>query len=143
MKLYHYVGPEEVRRRAADGLLGTKVESTHDLKHWLHRTGQQPNREGQFVVTFVVDEHGILHIADRGSEHVACAEGGPVRSAGEMFLLPTDGGLRVEAVSNQSTGYLPGAGVVACGGVGARPHRHPAPWAVHAGGRLQALPIVR
>src|SRR5262249_34892206 len=37
----------------------------------------------------------------------ACAGGGLVLSAGEMFLVPAAEGLRVEEVSNQSTGYCP------------------------------------
>jgi hypothetical protein len=106
MKLYLYVGPEDIRTRAAHAPPGVKVESLSDLKDWLRRTGQKPNREGLVAVTFVVDEEGCLRIADRGSEHVACAGGGLVRSAGEMFFLVEDS-LRMEDISNQSTGYCP------------------------------------
>ena len=107
VKLYHYVGPEDIRTRAAGDEPGFKIESIGDLENWLRRTSQRPNPEGQFAVTFVVDDKGFLRVADRGSEHVACAGGGPVQSAGEMFLVPTDDGLQVNEISNQSTGYCP------------------------------------
>jgi hypothetical protein len=86
-RLYHYVGPREILSRA--GRSGKRIHSG-DLQNpaWF---------------TFVVDEHGSLLIADRRSEHVACACGRPVLSAGEMFVR---GGEVVE-VSNQSTGYCP------------------------------------
>ena len=45
-------------------------------------------------------------IADRRSEHVACAGGGPVRSAGEMTFA-VDSAIEVTAASNQSTGFCP------------------------------------
>jgi hypothetical protein len=107
LKLYHYVGPESIRSRAGHGPPGVKIDCALDLQEWLHRNEQRANRIGQFVVTFVVDAAGFLRVADRGSEHVACAGGGSVLSAGEMFLLATDSGVRVEEVTNQSTGYCP------------------------------------
>ena len=58
------------------------------------------------VATFVVDPLGDLLIADRRSEHVTCAGGKPVRSAGEMtFRIGKE--VKVMEVSNQSTGYCP------------------------------------
>ncbi len=107
MKRYHYVGPEAIRSRTVDAPPGVMVGSVHDLEEWLRRTGQRANPQGLFPVTFVVDEAGLLRVADRASEHVTCAGGKQVLSAGEMFLMPTARGLRVEAISNQSTGYCP------------------------------------
>lgn len=106
-RLYFYVGPEQIRARAIGAFPGTKIGSARDLENWLGSTGQRPNPEGLYVVTFVVDEQGRLRIADRGSEHVACAGGGPVLSAGEMFFRRSSDGAAVEEVSNQSTGYCP------------------------------------
>ncbi len=106
-KLYHYVGPEDIRRRAASAPPGVRIESHIGLIDWARQTRQEPNPDGLIAVTFVVDERGDLRVADRGSEHVACAGGGPVQSAGEMFLLASKAGLEVEQVSNQSTGYCP------------------------------------
>ena len=59
------------------------------------------------TVTFVVGTDGILRIADRRSEHVACAKGEDVLSAGEMTFGGVGDGLSVERVTNQSTGYCP------------------------------------
>src|SRR5262249_13066838 len=58
------------------------------------------------TATFVIDPDGSLLIADRRSEHVACAGGGPVRSAGEITFV-IGAGVEVVEVSNQSLGYCP------------------------------------
>jgi len=58
-------------------------------------------------VTFVVDTDGVLRLAPRRSEHVACAGGGVVLSAGEMSFRGEAGRWTVGEVSNQSTGYCP------------------------------------
>ena len=50
---------------------------------------------------------GYLRVADRRSEHVACAGGEPVLAAGEMTLRMSHAGVEAEEVSNQSTGYCP------------------------------------
>jgi hypothetical protein len=64
-------------------------------------------RGRRVTATFVVDAAGRLRLADRHSEHVACAGGGPVLAAGEMVLAIDAGKAVVEEVSNQSTGYCP------------------------------------
>lgn len=107
MKLYRYVGPEAIAVAAARALPAASIRSVPELELWLRRTGHKLNLPGGCAVTFVVDEHGELRVADRGSEHVACAGGGPVRSAGELCVSCLRGRLQVDAVSNQSTGYCP------------------------------------
>lgn len=64
--------------------------------------------DGSLTVTFVVLPDG-LWVADRHSEHVACAQGAPVHSAGEMtFALDRRrSSVEVVYVTNQSTGYCP------------------------------------
>jgi hypothetical protein len=57
--------------------------------------------------TFVIDLEGILRLAPRRSEHVACAGGRPVLSAGEITLEQGPDGWEVTSVTNQSTGYCP------------------------------------
>lgn len=106
-RLYHYVGPQDIRERAATAPAGLLVRSTDDIRAWAHRAGQQPDRRGLIAVTFVVDEQGFLRVADRRSEHVACSGGGPVLSAGEMFFRLSSAGVEVVEVTNQSTGYCP------------------------------------
>src|SRR5947208_2226165 len=107
VKLYAYVEPEDIRRKTAAAQPGLRVDSSCDLGTWLRASGQHPDRHGLIAVTFVVDEGGCLRVADRGSEHVACSGGGPVRSAGELFLRCSGTGLEVAEASNQSTGFCP------------------------------------
>jgi len=105
MRFYGYVGPEEIRRKAK-GAAGAAIATPAALLEWLRATGQQPDESGLTTVTFVVDEVGRLRVADRRSEHVACAGGGRVRAAGEMaFAVEKWPG--VVEVSNYSTGYCP------------------------------------
>jgi hypothetical protein len=107
MRLYSYVGPRQIADRVITSPPGTPVESPEDVIRWARATGRKAGADGAITVTFVVDDGGILRIADRRSEHVACAGGGPVRAAGEMTLVAEDGSVEVLSVSNQSTGYCP------------------------------------
>jgi hypothetical protein len=105
--LYRYIGPKSIASRAESASPGAPVASAEDVVGWLREAGERPDRIGCFVVTFIVDEAGLLRIAPRRSEHVACAGGGPVRSAGEMTFALEGRSVRVAEVSNQSTGYCP------------------------------------
>ena len=106
-RLYDYVGPPEIKARVAGRPAGTAIRSHAELLAWLGETGRRPGPDDMVAATFVIDEKGDLVLADRRSEHVACAGGGPVLSAGEMFFLIGDDGLEVAEASNQSTGYCP------------------------------------
>lgn len=86
MRLYRYVAPG-----------GTKISNP---------TGLLPFANGE-PLTFVIDADGALVVADRHSEHIACARGGEVLSAGEITLRREGHRLRATAISNQSTGYCP------------------------------------
>jgi hypothetical protein len=92
---YAYVGPAEIRERHADHPPGTPIHSAAELGRLTTST---------VVLTYVVTTDGVLRVADRRSEHVACAGGGLVLAAGE--LTATHAGAVIEA-SNQSTGYCP------------------------------------
>ncbi|WP_206292752.1 hypothetical protein [Humisphaera borealis] len=47
-------------------------------------------------------------IADRHSEHVACAAGRNVLAAGEVFfVVESPSSVHIDEISNQSTGYCP------------------------------------
>ena len=107
MRLYSYVGPEAIRSRVASSPAGEPIRSVADLLSWFDSGGQQPDAAGLIGVTFVIDPSGVLRVADRRSEHVACAGGGPVRSAGEMFFRWKGDVVEVVEVSNQSTGFCP------------------------------------
>jgi hypothetical protein len=55
----------------------------------------------------VVDLQGVLRLAPRRSEHVACAAGQPVLAAGEIGFVERGSVWSVGEVSNHSTGYCP------------------------------------
>ncbi|MDG6105211.1 hypothetical protein Daura_34030 [Dactylosporangium aurantiacum] len=101
---YAYVGPGELHGLAPVGV--GVVRGAADLDAWL--AARDP-RELAEPFTFVVDGGGVLRLAPRRSEHVACAGGGDVLAAGEMGFVRTAAGWRVDRVSNQSTGYCPDA----------------------------------
>jgi hypothetical protein len=106
-KLYHYVGPADIKARLAGRPDGTRILSSADFSAWVGDTAQAPGPKGLVPVTFVIDASGELLVGDRRSEHVACAGGGPVLSAGEMFFRIDGDRVEVAEVSNQSTGYCP------------------------------------
>lgn len=93
---YTYVGPSEIRERHAEHPPGTPIHSAAELARFAS--------SGEVVLTYVVGLDGVLRVADRRSEHVACAGGEPVLAAGELSVTPN--GEVIEA-SNQSTGYCP------------------------------------
>ena len=104
---YRYVGPKKIAERAPSTPGGVRVESPEDVRRWIRQTGQDLNAAGGVVATFIIDDSGWLRIADRRSEHVACAGGKPVRSAGEMTFTVRPSGVTVTWVTNQSLGYCP------------------------------------
>jgi len=102
---YRYVGPEEIRVQIWLQGRGHPITSSTDLSGWLAR---QDGGERGKPFTFVIDESTTLRLAPRRSEHVVCAGGAPVQSAGEITFEPDGDGWRVSEISNQSTGYCPG-----------------------------------
>ncbi|MBL7631512.1 TFIIB-type zinc ribbon-containing protein [Frankia nepalensis] len=104
MWAYRYVGPAEVRASAAHGAAGRVIRSRGDLEAWLTSSEGAEARE---PFTFVIGVDGVLRLAPRRSEHVACAGGGQVLSAGEITFARGPEGWECVAVTNQSTGYCP------------------------------------
>src|SRR5262245_13695081 len=107
MRLYQYIGPKQIADRASPTPAGTPIRSAADLARWVRESGQRPNSDRCVIATFVVDAAGVLLVADRHSEHVACAGQRPVRSAGEITFRVIGQTVEVTAASNQSTGYCP------------------------------------
>lgn len=105
-RLYPYVGPAEIKARSSQSP-GTSISCLDDLLGWVRGTAQRPGPDGLIASTFVIDAGGGLRLADRRSEHVACAGGEPVLSAGEMFFHVEGDHAEVIEASNQSTGYCP------------------------------------
>lgn len=107
MRRYRYVGPPEIAAGIGNAPAGMPIRNMGDIAAWIAETRQAADAEGIVVATFIIDESGALRIADRRSEHVACAGGKPVRSAGEMHIDVSGRGLSIAAFTNQSTGYCP------------------------------------
>lgn len=103
---YRYVGPADLKDAATTETEGPRLRSYADINEWLN---SRPEEELSEPFTFVVDPEGFLRLAARRSEHVVCAGGGLVLSAGEMGFERSDGAWAVTQVSNQSTGYCPDA----------------------------------
>jgi len=101
---YPYVGPAAIRRAVEGAPAGACIRSQADLEAWLQQNPAALD-EG---ATFTVSLDGLLYLAPRRSEHVACAAGAPVLSAGEMrFAWRKPQPAVVTEVTNQSTGYCP------------------------------------
>jgi len=107
---YNYVGPKELLRLVDKNLIGRKITSKSDINRWFVDTGQEPEYGNQVTATFIIDLDHNLRINDRRSEHVVCAGGLQVLSAGEItFELDETEILKISQISNQSTGYCPDA----------------------------------
>ena len=102
-RTYHYIGPHDLRGSISER---RHIQQPQDVKDWIIQTAQQPEH-CRIVATFIVDTSGQLWIADRRSEHVACAAGQSVLSAGEMTFVVEGKSVYVAEVSNQSLGYCP------------------------------------
>ncbi|WP_063997328.1 DUF5959 family protein [Streptomyces phaeochromogenes] len=104
MIAYAYVGPEDIGEAVRPGGGGARIRTRADLDAFL---SARPADELAEPFTFVVDASLTLRLAPRRSEHVACADGKPVRAAGELGFARTSSDWAVTYASNQSTGYCP------------------------------------
>ncbi|MFE6547275.1 hypothetical protein ACFVHS_02550 [Streptomyces sp. NPDC057746] len=101
------MGPVDLRTGLQPGGTGRRIGSAADFDAWVaERSAADPAEP----FTFVVGTDGVLRLAPRRSEHVACAGGGPVLSAGEIAFGRDAGRWVVDHVSNHSTGYCPDTG---------------------------------
>ncbi|MGW1411542.1 hypothetical protein [Streptomyces sp. NPDC002403] len=101
---YRYVGPIELKAAVRPGDGGRRIASAADFSGWIV---EQSAAELAEPFTFVVGTDGVLRLAPRRSEHVACADGDAVLSAGEISFMREAARWTVSEVSNQSTGYCP------------------------------------
>ncbi|MCD2469091.1 hypothetical protein MBT42_36790 [Streptomyces sp. MBT42] len=101
---YQYVGPVELKAAVRPGDGGRRIRSAACFDEWIAERSAVELAE---PFTFVVDTEGVLRLAPRRSEHVACAGGDMVLSAGEISFAREAGRWIVGEVSNQSTGYCP------------------------------------
>uniref|UniRef100_UPI003556EE72 hypothetical protein n=1 Tax=Streptomyces halstedii TaxID=1944 RepID=UPI003556EE72 len=101
---YRYVGPAELKTAVRPGSGGCRISSAAEFGGWIAGRSAAELAE---PFTFVVNTDGVLRLAPRRSEHVACAGGGVVLSAGEIGFVREADVWAVSEVSNQSTGYCP------------------------------------
>ncbi|MFE2723046.1 hypothetical protein [Kitasatospora sp. NPDC059327] len=102
--MYRHVGPAELKGLVRAGGEGRSLRSSVDFGAWA--SALTPDELAE-PFTFVVDAGGVLRLAPRRSEHVVCAGGEEVLSAGEMSFREESGRWVIDEVSNQSTGYCP------------------------------------
>lgn len=104
-----YVGPPEILQRSLATPSPTRrlIECPQDVADWARQTQQHLDSGREVTATFVVDTGERLWIADRCSEHVACAQSPQVLAAGEMTFYVEEEWAEVVGTSNQSTGFCP------------------------------------
>ncbi|WP_406359250.1 hypothetical protein OHB56_32305 [Streptomyces sp. NBC_01635] len=104
---YRYVGPVELKTAVRPGSGGCRISSAAEFGNWAAGRSAAELAE---PFTFVVSTDGVLRLAPRRSEHVACADAEMVLSAGEIEFVREADRWAVREVSNQSTGYCPDTG---------------------------------
>jgi len=107
VKHYQYVGPKHLEDLADSESLRQHIQTQEDFHKWFKESKQAWNAQDELTVTFIVDVEHQLWIADRHSEHIACARGKPVLSAGEMTFIREKDEIEILRITNQSTGYCP------------------------------------
>ena len=90
-----------MRRSVAGHAAGAPVRTSEELASVLAQLGDEE------PCTYVITLARELRLADRRSEHVACAGGEDVLAAGELAFERERAGWRMTHASNQSTGYCP------------------------------------
>jgi hypothetical protein len=105
-RLYQYVGPPEIRLQAEKTSSGIVITTSEQLNRWIALADDRKSGES-VTATFVIDIDGQLRLADRHSELVAASAGQAVMSAGEITFVRRGNRIRIEEVTNQSTGFCP------------------------------------
>lgn len=103
---YFYVGAKEIAARVEKQYEGSTITQIKDIQQWIKEFNQSIINE-HLIATFIISEQEALVISDRHSEHVMCAGGRPVLSAGEITFSFEKEIIFVSEISNQSTGYCP------------------------------------
>jgi hypothetical protein len=106
-KLYSYIGPKEIRERVSLDIPGKIILSQRDVIDWIASTDQKIDKNNSVTATYVINDQYFLLISDRHDEHVACAGGKSVFSAGEITFEIIHDKVKISQITNQSTGYCP------------------------------------
>ncbi len=104
--LYHYCGPKDIREATRTAPQGFRIDSPTAIEQWIRESEQRPEG-GLVIATYVVDGNRAFRVADRHSEHVACAGGGPVLAAGEASFQRQKKEHIIVGLSNLSRGFCP------------------------------------
>jgi hypothetical protein len=104
LRHYSYVGPEHLKRLVSSP--STSITTPDELQNALESLHIDA-REEENTATFVIDLQGHLRLAYRHSEHVCCAGGEDVLSAGEITFGVSRENIAIKWITNQSTGYCP------------------------------------
>ncbi len=83
--IYPYVGPPEIRDSISLDTAGKPILAESDILNWIEATNQVTDESNSIISTYVINKNGTLLIADRHSEHVACAGGASSFSGGNYF----------------------------------------------------------
>jgi hypothetical protein len=106
--MYQYIGAKEILKQIDLEKIGKIISSPNDIKDWIINTQQICDNNNEIIATFVIDLYENLRINDRRSEHVVCANGENVLSAGEItFEIKKNKIISISQITNQSTGYCP------------------------------------
>lgn len=105
--MYQYIGPKEILQQVKPEKVGTIIKSKFDIKNWINTANQELDSNDEITATFVIDLSGNLRVNDRRSEHVVCANGKNILSAGEITFEIYKQKVLISQITNQSTGYCP------------------------------------
>lgn len=103
-RTYGYVGPLEILKQSQSQSAGTTIADRSQLISWINANRELGNSLETVTATFVISLEGYLKLSPRRSEHIACAGGKPVLSAGEVTISSSG---EILEVSNYSTGFCP------------------------------------
>ncbi|MGB0930775.1 MAG: hypothetical protein ACPGVB_08365 [Chitinophagales bacterium] len=104
---YEYVGPEEIFKMVNEEYKGTVINNPEEILNWIVQNIGKPKKDDLIVCTFIINLKSELVIGDRHSEHVQCANGENVKSAGEIGFQIDKSKVHIGSITNQSTGYCP------------------------------------
>ena len=104
---YRYIGSPELQQRLKRENHCIQVRNKSDLVSWTTSFLASGRTRGRVTATFIIDITEQLWVADRHSEHVACADSQDVLAAGEITFDRSESQIFVAEITNQSTGYCP------------------------------------
>jgi len=106
-KQYKYIGSQDIIDNLPEKSARVYVNAAKDILEWIKDSKQSPEYDSCYIATFIISTDSKLWINDRHSEHVLCANGKNVLSAGEITFEVGKNAIEIVAISNQSTGYCP------------------------------------